>query len=51
LIYRVATGAELPRRLPVGRDAIDRLGAKIDQLRADRDRWRDAAVAVAHDGD
>lgn len=49
LIYEVTSQDKLPTHLPLGRDAIERLHAKIDQLHDDLATWREKSAATAHD--
>ncbi|MEU4559449.1 SDR family NAD(P)-dependent oxidoreductase [Actinoplanes sp. NPDC023936] len=49
LIVEVATGDTLPKHLYLGRDTLERLQVKIDQIRADVEPWREKSAATAHD--
>ncbi|MEU8241138.1 SDR family NAD(P)-dependent oxidoreductase [Actinoplanes missouriensis] len=49
LIVEVASGDTLPTHLYLGRDTLDRLQVKIDQIRADVEPWRAKSAATAHD--
>lgn len=48
LIYEVTSQDKLPMHLPLGRDAIERLHVKIDQLRGDLAPWQEKSAATAH---
>ncbi|MFD8418648.1 SDR family NAD(P)-dependent oxidoreductase [Streptomyces sp. NPDC059466] len=49
LIVEAASGDELPTHLYVGRDTLERLDAKYQQVQKDLAPWRDKSAATAHD--
>ncbi|WP_016907405.1 hypothetical protein [Streptomyces xiaopingdaonensis] len=49
LIHEVTTGDDLPGRLPLGRDAIERRQATLRTLRDDLATWQNRSAATACD--
>ncbi|KOV76412.1 MULTISPECIES: SDR family NAD(P)-dependent oxidoreductase [unclassified Streptomyces] len=49
LIVEVASGEKLPTHLYLGRDTIERLEVKIQQIRDDLEPWREKSAATGHD--
>ncbi|GGL10698.1 SDR family oxidoreductase [Nocardia jinanensis] len=49
-IYRVASGAQLPLRLPVGQDALDRRVVMTERIEREIAPLREASAATAHTG-
>ncbi|MFJ2742944.1 SDR family oxidoreductase [Streptomyces sp. NPDC087440] len=49
LIVEAASAAKLPTHLYVGRDTLERLDVKYQQVQADLAPWREKSAATAHD--
>ncbi|HZX02129.1 SDR family NAD(P)-dependent oxidoreductase [Kribbella sp.] len=49
LIVEVTSGAKLPTHLYLGRDTIERLEVKIQQIRDDLAPWSEKSAATGHD--
>ncbi|MEU9291560.1 SDR family NAD(P)-dependent oxidoreductase [Streptomyces sp. NPDC048275] len=49
LIVEVASGDKLPTHLYLGRDTLDRLEVKYQQVQDDLAPWREKSAATAHD--
>lgn len=49
LIVEAASGESLPTHLYLGRDTLERLGAKYEQVQKDLAPWREKSAATAHD--
>ncbi|MFJ2239350.1 SDR family NAD(P)-dependent oxidoreductase [Streptomyces sp. NPDC087859] len=49
LIVEVASAEKLPTHLYLGRDTIERLEVKIQQIRDDLEPWSEKSAATAHD--
>ncbi|MFJ4681881.1 SDR family NAD(P)-dependent oxidoreductase [Streptomyces sp. NPDC088789] len=49
LIVEVASAEKLPTHLYLGRDTLDRLDVKYQQVRDDLAPWREKSAATAHD--
>jgi hypothetical protein len=49
LIVEVASTAKLPTHLYLGRDTLERLDVKYQQVQDDLAPWREKSAATAHD--
>ncbi|WP_329524995.1 SDR family NAD(P)-dependent oxidoreductase [Streptomyces sp. NBC_01462] len=49
LIVEAASGENLPTHLYLGRDTLERLDAKYEQVQKDLAPWREKSAATAHD--
>ncbi|MFE7332432.1 hypothetical protein ACFU8W_47835 [Streptomyces sp. NPDC057565] len=49
LVVEVAAAEKLPTHLYLGRDTLERLDVKYQQVRDDLAPWREKSAATAHD--